>query len=113
LLLKVHAERVLAQKAHRELFESRTGYAFRLALKGEKDTQAMVDRIAELTKRKAELLEQEAEYHKKCAEFENVCSEQLKDDERTCQVELNHLKKEALTKKNQLEALIAPVKKNL
>jgi dynein light intermediate chain len=112
LLLKVHAERVLAQKAHRELFESRTGYAFRLALKGEKDTAAMVDRIAYLNQRKKELAEQEAHYHKLCDEFGASSEETLKIDEKKYNDELNLLKKEAAQKKALLESLIAPVKKN-
>merc|ERR1711991_1082544 len=111
LLLKVHAERVLAQKAHRELFESRTGYAFRLALKGEKDTQAMVDRMAELTRRKKELAEKEAEYHKLCDEFGAASEQTLQIDQKKYDQELASLRKEAAQKKAQLEALTAPVKK--
>ncbi len=111
LLLKVHAERVVAQKAHRELFESRTGYAFRLALKGEKDTSAMVDRIAYLQNRKVELAAEEAKYHKMCDEFGVSSEEVLKIDDKRYGDELSALKKEALIKKNQLEALTAPIKK--
>lgn len=111
LLLKVHAERVLAQKAHREIFESRTGYAFRLALKGEKDTAAMVDRIGELNERKKFLIAEEARYHQLCNDFGSTSELQLKIDEKKYKDELEALRKEANTKRNQLEFLIAPVKK--
>ena len=111
LLLKVHAERVLAQKAHRELFESRTGYAFRLALKGEKDTAAMVDRIQFLNKRQGELADEEARYHKLCDEFGSSSDQTLKVDEKKYADELSALRKEAAQKKAQLESLTAPIKK--
>lgn len=111
LLLKVHAERVLAQKAHRELYESRTGYAFRLALKGEKDTAAMIDRIQYLEGRKVELAEQEAVFHKMCDDFSSTSEETRKIDDKRRGDELTALRKEAAAKKSMLESLTAPIKK--
>jgi hypothetical protein len=111
LLLKVHAERVMAQKAHRELFETRTGYAFRLALKGEKDTAAMVNRITFLEKRKVDLAQQEEFFKQKCDDFALQSEEAMRLDEKRYTDELNALKKEAYQKKTMLESLTAPQKK--
>ena len=111
LLLKIHAERVEAQKAHRELFESRTGYAFRLALKGEKDTTAMISQIDSYKKRIVELQKEEEELKAQCDSFGKYAEEQLLIDEKKFNDEINALKKEATQKKNQLDALTAPVGK--
>ena len=111
LLLKVHAERVESQRAHRELFESRTGYAFRLALKGEKDTGAMVSEIAALKARAAKLIKEEEDLRLKCDEHAKYSEEQILIDEKKFNDEINALKKEATQKKNQLDSLTAPIKK--
>jgi hypothetical protein len=107
LLLKVHAERVEAQKAHRELFESRTGYAFRLALKGEKDTTAMVNQIEAYKKRIVELQKEEEVLKQQCDSFGKYAEEQLLIDDKKFTDEINALKKEATQKKNQLDSLTA------
>ena len=111
LLLKVHAERVESQRAHRELFESRTGYAFRLALKGEKDTTAMVNRIERLKQMKIDLAKEELDLRDECKQLEVTYAEQLLIDEKRYNDELTALKKEANHKKNQLESLTAPIPK--
>lgn len=111
LLLKIHAERVESQKAHRELFESRTGYAFRLALKGEKDTGAMVSRIEEMKTRVKQLAVEEEELKLKCDSHAKYAEEQILIDEKKFNDEINALKKEGTVKKNQLDALTASTKK--
>lgn len=111
LLLKVHAERVETQRAHRELFESRTGYAFRLALKGEKDTAAMISKIEEMKTRASSLTKAEEDLRTKCEAHAKYAEEQILIDEKKFNDEINALKKEATVKKNQLEALTAPIKK--
>lgn len=111
LLLKVHAERVASQKYHRELYESRTGYALRLALKGEQDVGTMIEQIAEMTKRKEALSKEEEEWKRKCESHAKYAEEQILIDEKRFSDEINALKKEAGVKKNQLDALTAPIKR--
>lgn len=111
LLLKIHAERVESQTAHRDLFESRTGYAFRLALKGEKDTGAMVQSIEGFKVKMAELSKEEEALRLKCEEHSKYAEEQILIDEKKRNDEINALKKEASQKKNQLDSLTAPVRK--
>ena len=108
LLLKLRGERVQSQKAHRELFESRTGYAFRLALKGEKDTAAIAAKIDHLQKRKAELEAEEAQVKIQCDEFAVKCDEEVRLDEKRYNEEANALKKEANQKRSLLEHLTIP-----
>ena len=111
LMLKIHAERVMSQKAHREMFESRTGFAFRLALKGEKDTASMVAKIEQLKKKQAQLIKEEAIWKKKCDEFGDSSDEQWALDEKRRNDEIKALNKEAAQKKTQLEALTAQIPK--
>ena len=111
LLRKIHSERVLAQKAHRELFESRCGYALRLALKGEKDTTSMVARIEQLRQRKAQLSSTEDEFKKKCEDIKAISDQAMKEDEFRHNQELVGFKREAAQKKALLESLTAPTKK--
>lgn len=112
LLLKVYSECIEAQKAHRELFESRTGYALRLALKGDKDTEALKERVVVLKKRAAELAEQEAYYKEKNESFAQESIDQEHIDKKKWGEEINALKKESNAKRNLLEALTAPIPKN-
>jgi len=111
LLLRQFRERVEMQKSHRELFESRVGYAFRLALKGEKDTAAMVTQIESHKKRIVELQHEEETLKQNCEQLSKSAEEQLLVDEKRFNDEINALKKEATHKKNQLEALTQPVRK--
>ncbi|CUI14871.1 dynein light arm chain, putative [Bodo saltans] len=111
LLLKVHAERVESQTAHRDLFESRTGYAFRLALKGEKDTGAMIRQIEDFKRRSVELSKEEEVLSLKCEEHKKYAEEQILIDEKKFNDEINVLKKEGTQKKNQLDSLTAPIKR--
>lgn len=111
LLLKIHSERVMAQKSHRELFESRCGYALRLALKGEKDTMNMIAKIENLKQRKASLLETEEEYKKKCEDIKTQSAQLMKEDEFRHNAELVGHKREAAQKKALLENLTTPQRK--
>ena len=111
LLLKLRGERVQAQKAHRELFESRTGYAFRLALKGDKDTAAMVEEITALKSKKENLIQEEEDLKRLCEEFLVKADEEIRLDEKRYGEELNQLKKEAYQKRTLLESLTTPIKK--
>eukprot|EP00758_Cryptobia_borreli_P001509 Tbor_TRINITY_DN2299_c0_g1::TRINITY_DN2299_c0_g1_i1::g.2742::m.2742/K10410/DNALI; dynein light intermediate chain, axonemal len=111
LLLKVYSDAVETQKYHREMFESRCGYAFRLALKGEKDTMSLVAQVDSLKERAAALAKEEAELRQKCDCFAAEAEEQLLIDEKKRSAEISVLKKEANIKKNQLEALTTPIPK--
>ncbi|KPA78265.1 putative dynein arm light chain [Leptomonas pyrrhocoris] len=103
LLLHVHSERVAAQAAHRRLFESRVGHAFRLALKGEKDVAKVEEDMTQLRQR-VELLErEEAELRQKCNEFEAYAEEQLLIANKKHSDALVKLKKEGALKRAQLE----------
>ena len=113
LLLKIHAERVMSQRAHREMFESRTGFAFRLALKGEKDTTAMVNNIKMLGERQITLTKEEAMWRAKCEDFGAASEEQWALDEKKRADEIKALNKEAAAKKSQLEQLTAQLPKQL
>lgn len=111
LLLKIHAERIESLKAHRALYESRTGYAFRLALKGERDASNMHVGIGLLKVRLQSLATEEEGLKQKCDNFASYSEEQLLVDDKKYNDELNALKKEATQKRNQLEALTAPIPK--
>lgn len=103
LLLHVHSERVAAQAAHRRLFESRVGHAFRLALKGEKDVAKVEEDMLQLRQR-VELLERdEAELRRKCNEFEAYAEEQVLIANKKHNDALVKLKKEGALKRAQLE----------
>lgn len=107
LLLHVHAERVAAQAAHRELFESRVGHAFRLALKGDKDTTAVQAEIGDLKVRIATLEAEERELRTKCADFSLYAEEQLLIEEKQHNDTMTSLRREGLLKRNQLEQMLA------
>ncbi|CCW70321.1 unnamed protein product [Phytomonas sp. Hart1] len=107
LLLHVYAERVASQAAHREMFESRVGHAFRLALRGEKgasiaqhDKTRLQNRIHELERREQELKEG-CETFAKSAEDELLIMEKKHNDAMVA------LKREYVRKKNQLERMLA------
>lgn len=103
LLLHVHAERVAAQAAHRRLFESRVGHAFRLALKGEKDVAKVEADMLQLRERVELLEKEEAELRQKCNEFEAYAEEQVLIANKKHTDALMKLKKEGAQKRAQLE----------
>ncbi|RNF15418.1 dynein arm light chain [Trypanosoma conorhini] len=107
LLLKIHAERTAAQTAHRELFESRVGHAFRLALKGEKDTSRVQQDIENLKRRTEELAEEEKVLRQQCDELSAKGEEQMLILEKLHADEVAAIKKEGVHKRNQLEHMIA------
>nr|CCC93334.1 unnamed protein product [Trypanosoma congolense IL3000] len=107
VLLKIHAERVAAQTAHRELFESRVGYAFRLALKGEKDTSRVQQDLEKLRKRLEELAEEEKTLRQQCDEVSAQGEEQMLIVGKQHSDEVAAVKKEGIIKRNQLEHMIA------
>ncbi|KAG8344538.1 putative Axonemal dynein light chain [Trypanosoma vivax] len=107
LLLKIHTERVASQTAHRELFESRVGHAFRLALKGEKDTSRVQQDIEKLRKRMEELAEEEKVLRQECDEISAKGEEQLLIMGKLHSDEVATLKKESTLKRNQLEHMVA------
>lgn len=107
LLLHIHAERVASQAAHRELFESRVGHSFRLALKGEKDTARVIDDIAHLKERIASLVEEEEALRTQCDEFAEFAEEQVLINEKQHNDVMAALRKEGLIKRNQLENMVA------
>lgn len=109
LLLKVYMEVVGGQNSHRELFESRTGYAFRLALKGEKDTMGLTAEVERLKASISSMTTEESDLRLQCDTFAAKAEEQLLIDEKQRGDEINALKREANAKKNQLEALTAPL----
>ncbi|RNF09780.1 dynein arm light chain [Trypanosoma rangeli] len=107
LLLKIHTERTAAQTAHRELFESRVGHAFRLALKGEKDTSRVQQDIETLKRRAEELTEEEKFLRQQCDEISAKGEEQMLILEKLHGDEIAAIKKEGVHKRNQLEQMIA------
>jgi len=107
LLLKVRHERECTISAYREILESRSGYAFRTALKGDKDTYIMQTRIAELKRRKQQLIEEEERLKDEEKQVRAEGEEQNRDDEKRRKDELGQLLKEAQLKKAQLEAITA------
>ncbi|ESL10741.1 dynein arm light chain [Trypanosoma rangeli SC58] len=107
LLLKIHTERTAAQRAHRELFESRVGHAFRLALKGEKDTSRVQQDIESLKRRAEELTEEEKFLRQQCDEISAKGEEQMLILEKLHGDEIAAIKKEGVHKRNQLEQMIA------
>ncbi|CBZ26868.1 putative dynein arm light chain [Leishmania mexicana MHOM/GT/2001/U1103] len=103
LLLHVHSEWVAVQAAHRRLFESRVGHAFRLALKGEKDVAKVEEDMAAL-KQRIELLGQEEEVLRRlCSEFEQRAEEQVLIANKEHNDALTKLKREGVQKRAQLE----------
>ncbi|KAH9597737.1 Axonemal dynein light chain [Trypanosoma melophagium] len=107
LLLHIHSERIAAQTAHRELFESRVGHAFRLALKGEKDTGRVEQDIAKLRKRMEALTEEEKRLRQQCDELSTKGEEQMLILEKVQGDEIAAIKKEGMHKRHQLEQMIA------
>lgn len=105
LLLYVHAERVAAQTSHREIFESRVGHAFRLTLKGEKDTATVEREIAELKSKIEDLVQEEKNLRKLCADFSAYAEEQTLIENKEHNDIVAQLKKEGLVKRNQLEKM--------
>ncbi|KAG5479440.1 hypothetical protein LSCM1_04703 [Leishmania martiniquensis] len=103
LLLHVHSERVAAQAAHRRLFESRVGHAFRLALKGEKDVAKVEEDMAALKQRIELLGEEEEDLRRKCSEFEQHAEEQVLIASKKHTDALTKLKREGVQKRAQLE----------
>jgi dynein light intermediate chain, axonemal len=103
LLLHVYSERVAAQAAHRRLFESRVGHAFRLALKGEKDIAKVEEDMQQLRQRVEMLGQEEAELRQKCNDFEAYAEEQVLIASKRHSDALMKLKKEGAQKRAQLE----------
>ncbi|TPP49348.1 Axonemal dynein light chain family protein [Leishmania donovani] len=103
LLLHVHSERVAAQAAHRRLFESRVGHAFRLALKGEKDVAKVEEDMAALKQRIELLGQEEADLRRLCSEFERRAEEQVLIANKEHNDALTKLKREGVQKRAQLE----------
>lgn len=107
LLLHLHSERVAAQAAHRRLFESRVGHAFRLALKGEKDVARVEEAIRNLHKRIDDLTAEEATLRQQCDEFSSYAEEQTLIQNKLHNDALTALKKEGLIKRAQLEQMLS------
>eukprot|EP01062_Namystynia_karyoxenos_P000432 TRINITY_DN10147_c0_g1_i1.p1 TRINITY_DN10147_c0_g1~~TRINITY_DN10147_c0_g1_i1.p1 ORF type:complete len:309 (+),score=123.72 TRINITY_DN10147_c0_g1_i1:77-928(+) len=111
LLLKVRQERERTIEAYKQILESRAGYAFRTALKGDKDTYRMTTRIAELKRKKQSLIDDEERLKQEELRVRAEGEEQAKEDEKRRKDELGMLLKEAQLKKAQLEAITALPKK--
>lgn len=107
LLLSVHAERVAAQAAHREIFESRVGHAFRLALKGEKDMTTVEKEMDTLRKKVEALTQEEKNYRTLCEKFSAYAEEQMLIENKEHNDAVAALRKEGLLKRNQLEKMAA------
>lgn len=107
LLLSVHAERVAAQAAHREIFESRVGHAFRLALKGERDMTTVEKEMDALQKKVEALSQEETNYRTLCEKFSAYAEEQMLIENKQHNDAVAALRKEGLLKRNQLEKMAA------
>ena len=80
-------------------------YAFRIALKGEKDHFRVRTRIQELKALKAELLEEEERLKAEEQRARQEGEEMLKEEDKRRREELGMLGKESHLKKTQLEAI--------
>lgn len=103
LLLYVHAERVAAQTAHREIFESRIAHAFRVALTGERDTMAVKREIQELGEKIDKLRDEESALRKLCDEFATYSQDQMLIIKKKHNDLSTKLKGDVILKKAQLE----------
>lgn len=111
LLLRVRDERRGTVLAYQSLFESRMGYAFRLALKGEQEILENMHQIDTVTTSKTQLDRQCEEWKAKIERTLEEQEERFKEDEKKYADEINALKKENQAKKVQLEACCLVVKK--
>eukprot|EP01059_Diplonema_ambulator_P005259 TRINITY_DN15005_c0_g1_i1.p2 TRINITY_DN15005_c0_g1~~TRINITY_DN15005_c0_g1_i1.p2 ORF type:complete len:275 (+),score=72.69 TRINITY_DN15005_c0_g1_i1:30-827(+) len=111
LLQKVREEREATVDGYRKLLESRAGYAFRIALKGEKDAYRINTRIAELRAKKAELIEAENRLKEEEQRVKAEGEEFFKEEDKRKKDEINVLLKESGLKKAQLEAITSIPKK--
>eukprot|EP00667_Euglena_gracilis_P023891 EG_transcript_27203 len=103
LLLRVRDERRGTVLAYQTLFESRMGYAFRLALKGEQEILENVQKIEAITSQKKDLEKQCEEWKARIERTLGEQEERFKEDEKKYADEINALKKENQAKKVQLE----------
>ncbi|CCW62970.1 unnamed protein product [Phytomonas sp. EM1] len=106
LLLHVYAERVGSQAAYREMFESRVGHAFRLALRGEKSASLTQQDKTRLQNRIKELERKEQELKEGCEAFAKSSEEELLIEEKKHNDAMVALKREYVRKKNQLEHML-------
>ncbi|EPY33502.1 dynein light intermediate chain, axonemal [Strigomonas culicis] len=107
LLLSIHTDRVCAQAAHRQMFETRVGHAFRLALLGEKESERLEEGIAALRTRVAALQGEEEALRQQCDAFAGEAETAMLIAERQHNEVLLKLRKEGLIKRHQLEQMIA------
>lgn len=107
LLLKVRQERERTIEAYKQLLESRAGYAFRIALKGDKDTYSIKARIQELQKKKQDLIQEEQDLKEHEKKVREDGEETAYADDKRRKDEMALLNKEGTLKKAQLEAITA------
>eukprot|EP01063_Lacrimia_lanifica_P005820 TRINITY_DN13516_c0_g1_i1.p2 TRINITY_DN13516_c0_g1~~TRINITY_DN13516_c0_g1_i1.p2 ORF type:complete len:102 (+),score=58.34 TRINITY_DN13516_c0_g1_i1:152-457(+) len=98
-------------KGHEGLLESKAGYAFRIALKGEKDAFKIGSRIKELREKKKELLEEEERLKAEEIRVKAEGEEMFKVDDKRRRDEIAALMKDTNMKKSQLEAIVGIPKK--
>jgi|Transcript_28920 dynein light intermediate chain len=103
LLLRVRDERRATVQAYQTLFESRMGYGFRLALKGEQEILENMHRIQTVADAKEQLEKQCEEWKAKIEKTLKEQEERFKEDDKKYADEINSLKKENQAKKIQLE----------
>ena len=92
-------------KAYEGILESIAGYAFRIALKGEKDYFRIKTRIEELRRKKEELIQEEMRLREEELQVRAEGEEMFKEDEKARKEDIANLQKETTLKKVQLEAL--------
>ena len=113
LLLSLHSHISERQKTHRELFESRIGFSFRLALCSDRDTASMRKEIAFLEQKREELVKEEERLKKACDDAVTEMEEQVRVDEKLRSDEMQALKKESNQKRAVLEVMTAPTHRNI
>ena len=113
LLLSLQSHLSERQTAHRELFESRIGFSFRLALCSDRDVGSMRKEIALLETKRAELVREEEKLRKACEDTVAECDQQVLVDEKLRGDELQQLKKESNQKRAVLEVMTAPTHRNI
>ena len=111
LLHKIREERELTMQAYESLLASKAGYAFRIALKGEKDSYRVKTRIEELHQKKQELVAEEVRLKEEELRVRAEGEEMLKDEEKKRRDDIANLQRETMLRKAQLEAIVSIPKK--
>eukprot|EP00996_Jenningsia_fusiforme_P001646 NODE_2517_length_1180_cov_34.062776_g2299_i0.p1 GENE.NODE_2517_length_1180_cov_34.062776_g2299_i0~~NODE_2517_length_1180_cov_34.062776_g2299_i0.p1 ORF type:complete len:241 (+),score=75.25 NODE_2517_length_1180_cov_34.062776_g2299_i0:73-795(+) len=104
LMLRIRDEMRAILENYRTLFESRMGFGFRLALKGELEMKENAEKIQKTDAHARDLERQVEEWKQKIDTMVKQQEERFHEDEKKYAEEINTLKKENVSKKLQLES---------